>query len=366
LTENKTSGGWTVDYHANDLLHIFQRSGHYDIKNFKYDFIQIIDNLKRACRRDIIVSLSGGFDSTLLCHLFKERIVGVVSYVDDAAQLRDLQSRMQDIIPRVPWCIFSPQEEVDKKELEAYFDSIDEPCCDVAGLADFLMIRKLAASGVDVEKMCILNGEGADNLFMRHREFFKEHILEKAFFGAHLGLILNKKITYYSIAGKIIDYFKSTKTRFYDDYTEHYSLEDFYSSKISRVYNLYDNSLNVGRTDFYNAVDFMLFCSNQATAKLKTTSDGLNVKYLLPFYDSDMIKLAFSINAKYKTGYRLGKVILRKTFKEVNNIACESGSPWHVNMWRKVSGKDTPPGFRKYYYDKWILRKTKDSVNVCK
>lgn len=345
-----------IAYDETPVRQFFGQSRAGSIEEFRRAFLSEIERMKGALgSRRLIVSLSGGFDSLLLANLFKDHIDGVVHYAEKEEEAEALRGRLKGFLPDVPWCVFTPgKDAVEPKDLESYFGAVDEPCCDVAGLAEYLMVQKLKRSQTGSGRLCVLNGEGADSIFGQGREYFKELWMGRLLLNGRGGMRLRRLVWYDSVAGKIIDYLKSTETRFFDDYTEHFQFLADDEKEVLGGYRLYEKALaSMDRANFYGALELVLFCSNQATHKLKTIADGIDVDFLTPFYDRNVIRLAFSVGSGRKAGYRSGKNILKNAFPEITRELYATGAPWSSRLWERVAGVRDERSYMEYFYNRW-------------
>jgi len=232
----------------------------------------------------------------------------------------------------------------------------------VTGLAEFLMIKNLLKFTGDMPGFHVMDGHGADSVFQNGRYFFKEWLLGKVFFNSRGGVNINKKIDADTIWGKALDYVKSTRTRFYDLYTEHFKLSAEYDLEILNVYRLYNNALRMDRSKFYGFIRFILYSSNRGLERIKTTATALNVKFVSPFYHEGMIKLAMSLPAKYTVGYNAGKKVLRKLLQEKSTVPYFSEGFASRQLWNNVTQNQTTD-YIGFYSRKW--RSNYESQNQC-
>ena len=350
----KENSGWSCEYGTTELQEFFNLYGHYDVKEFKSDFVTRIGDIKKTCDRNIIVSFSGGFDSLLLANLFKEHIIGISHYTNEFGEVKKIKAMLGHLLPNAPWYIFDGKSAIDKNGIELYFQSIDEPCFDIAGLAEFLMIKKILLSFPKIDPLYILNGQNADGNFANGRKYFKEYLLGILFLNNRLGLNVNKKISLNSIRGKVIDYCKSTKTRFDDSYISYYNFNEFYKEGIDEVFEIYANSINTDRANFSSFLECILIHSNREYEKFKTIINNFDIYCLLPFCDLHISKIAFSIHSKYKVGYKIGKKILRKSFKAIDNAPYFSESFLPIEVWKSMTQSDAFDNYIKFHADKWL------------
>ena len=354
----RTGPAWQSEYR----LDAWKRSlsgPAYDVQNFKRDFVQAIEDQKRTCHRNVVIALSGGFDSMLLGHLFREHLAAVSHYAETEADADALRERVRGFLPDIPWSVFCADDDIPEDAARDYFDAVDEPCCDPAGLAEYLMLRKLRTSGMAPDDSMVLNGQWADTEFAGDRLPFKEHLLDRFFGGAWPGLSFRKKVRTDTWTGKIMDYFKSTRTRFYDSYTQHEPLPPEYQRQIDRVYQFYRDELGLSRANFFGLVDFLLYTTNCSIEKMKTESRALRIRHLAPFLDPVVASIAFRIDAKHKVGYRSGKKILKRTFPEVHAGLYRSGAFIPGRFWQRVAGSRQVSDYFGYFFREWLERNGK-------
>jgi len=349
---------WSYEYSTEELQTFFNTKPDYSIKDFKEAFLSNINKLKALCDRNVMISFSGGFDSLLLSNLFKEHVIGLCHYTNELDKTWK-NKQISSYIPDVPWCIFFGDELIEQSKIALYFNSIDEPCCCIAGLGAFLMFEKLYNHIAQKDNLYIVDGGGADTIFSNGRNCFKEFLLGRIFLENNIGLRIDKKVTTDTIQGKFVDYLKSTKTRFYDHYTKHVKLKDEYKNEISSIYDLYANSLKAERATLFGMLKLLLDLSLTDIERIKTIANSFNCKFILPFFDPGIIKLAFSIPAKYKVGYKSGKKILRKSFSEINKAPYKSESFIPRKTWRSLKNVNNVETYIKYYAYKWLEQRDK-------
>ncbi|MCK5655972.1 MAG: hypothetical protein KAI03_06760, partial [Candidatus Aureabacteria bacterium] len=215
----------------------------------------------------------------------------------------------------------------------------------------------------DISGFYMLDGYGADTHFQNGREYFKEWLLEKILLNKRVGINLNKKVGTDTIIGKALDYIKSTKTRFYDVYTEHFNLPEEHKDEILNVYHVYNNALKIDRSKFYGLMRFFLWSSNEGMERIKATANALNVKFISPHHHFSIIKTAMSLPAKYNVGYSKGKRVLRNLLKEISDVPFISEGFASRELWKNVSQGNTFSDYVGFFSNEW--RKHYESKNKC-
>ena len=346
------NSGWSCKYKADHLQEISNSCKSYDVNTFKRTFLSMID-IPGKFDRNIIASFSGGFDSLLLTNVFKNNIIGIMHYEQEHGEAERFRETFRHLLPDVPWYVYNGNDTIDKRDVESYFCSIDEPCFDIAGLAEFVMVKKFLAASHITKPLYILNGQNADAIFANGRKYFKEHLCDIVLLSNRCGLNLRKKIKMNGIYGKTVDYLKSTKTRFEDVYTKHYELGDYYKAEIDNVFEIYDGSINTNRSNFLSFLVAVLLYSNRDLEKFKPVISNCDISYFLPFCDFNILKFALSISPKYKVSYKLGKKILRKSFNEIDNAPYSSRSFIPNAIWKSVSQDEEYSDYVRFYANKW-------------
>ncbi|MBN1354198.1 MAG: hypothetical protein JW994_05990 [Candidatus Omnitrophica bacterium] len=341
---------WRCEYNVTELKSFFDAK--YDKGGFKRGFLHYINKLKSLCGEKIIISFSGGFDSFLLANLFKENIRGVCQYRDLPGEA-GLEEKFKNCIKNVPWYVYNQDDIVDTAVMNAYFESLDEPSSDPAGLAEFLMCNKLRQCAM-INDAIILDGLGADTIFANGRNCFKEFLLGKALLGSRRGLGMIKKIPAESAIEKSLDYFKSTKTRYYDTFAESAIPDSAYKKEISFVFDLYSNALKkIERVNFFAFLNHTLYRNSRSINRIKPVTDHFKFKFIFPFCHHEIAKMAFSIPGRYKVGYKTGKKILRNSFREFDFSCVRSGSFLPGGLWHRITGSRLLPDYHKFCLEKW-------------
>ena len=352
---------WSYNYNTDKLKNYFNDTIKYDIENFREAFLKAIAKIKSSFNKNAILSLSGGCDSLLLHELFKDHIVRFCHYAETPEDEKRLQKRLGGHLKDIPWSTLYGTDKVDAADIDAYFDSLDEPCFCVTGLAEYLMIKKMVKFTGDISGFYMLDGYGADTHFQNGREYFKEWLLEKILLNKRVGINLNKKVRTDTIIGKALDYIKSTKTRFYDVYTEHFKLPEEHKDEILNVYHVYNNALKIDRSKFYGLIRFFLWSSNEGMERIKATANALNVKFISPSHHFSIIKTAMSLPAKYNVGYSEGKRVLRNLLKEISDVPFISEGFASRELWKNVSQGNTFSDYVGFFSNEW--RKHYESKN---
>jgi len=313
-----------------------------------------------------LVSLfSAGFDSSLLTYLLKDGITAICHYTDNATESNKTMSLFKKYFPAITWHIYYENGLVSHDDIEEYFNALNEPCFDEAGLPEFLLLKSFLADK-QRSPYYFIEGYGADGIFGNGRQYLKEWLLGLFFNNKRTGIQLNRYIRLHpdSLVNKTIGSFKDSKSRFFDIYTRQYKLQRQYEQEILKVYKLYEQALRrLERANFFAAISVMLYYSNHAMEKLKTIARGLNTSITVPFLNYEIMRFAISIDARYKVGYVLGKRILREAFPEVENMPYVSRR-FSVNKFLDTiiggHGKYDMDKYMKLYAETWLKINNKD------
>jgi len=217
------------------------------------------------------------------------------------------------------------------------------------------MIKNLLKSAQGKKELYVLDGLGADNIFEDDRCYYKEWLLGKLLFNRRSGLNLEGYVGIKTVWGKILDYFKSTRTRFFDYYKTGRSgipVPKEYTEEMIKAYYLYDRALKINRPEFLSALFLFLDYPICEAERIMPVANALNIKFVLPFYDLGIIKSAFSISAAHKVGYKDGKKIIRKLLKEAGIDFHASQGFGTEQIWNKFA-QGGRKDFIQFYSRKW-------------
>jgi asparagine synthetase B (glutamine-hydrolysing) len=341
------------EYLKSSALEIFNVNKRFTKKGFKEELTSImLENAKD--QKEIVSSFSGGFDSNLMTEIYRDKIKNILHFYED--EKIDIES-FKKLYPKAKWTIIDnnvPFTEADKKK---YFESIDEPCCDSAGFAEYLMAKsmKKITSKTDA---AIMNGQLADALFLNGRPYFEDFVSSKV--PRHVRTLLSFK-QHNKLITKFQNYSMDPKKKFMKFYFGNYHFpnkaqnEEIYG-EISKFYDIYRKAINNDSTNLFSACAIMLRSSLYGDEKLKTAAHALNTKYYAPFISENMMRCAFAIPSRYKVGFNLGKRILINTFpefKRTNIVVVRSFMPERLK--ERLIGKIPERGeYLAFYADNWL------------
>jgi len=331
-------------YEASDELKIFCENK----KLNKNDFREEFENLLRMnfTQKGMISSFSGGFDSLLLTEFYKAKCRYILHFHENSkVQIKYYTNRW----PIKKWLITKENQKFNEKDRKRYFNAIDEPCCDSAGFAEYLMVKNVFENK-KIRRLPIMNGQGADGLFCSGRIYFQDSVSRSLKYPAK-----NFKLQYGKsfLNTKIFDYGTDTKSRFIRFYLQGYEFNNKIMSEFDNIYYIYNSAIKNDSTNLLAALIFLLRYSIHGVEKIKTAARTFNAYYYLPFMSTNVIRLAFSIPSKYKTGYKSGKKILIEKYPEFNKITYVSG-PFIPNKLKEsfIEG-NAKEGYNEYFTKKW-------------
>lgn len=334
-------------YEPSNELKIFNR----DLKFKAADTRKIMDRLLRRGFRSkgIISSFSGGFDSLLLTLLLQDQCKGMVNFTDgpNPAWMDNFRNKW----PSMRWTVRSSSEKFTDENRKSYFESVDEPCCDAAGFAEYLMIKKLKAE-MKTKMFTVMNGQGADGLFCNGRNYFQEFVASKLRTKATASIFTGKSDSRFM--ARMHRYTADTKKRFYELYLTEHSISEEAIREIDAIYDTYRTSINNDSTNFLAAITLMLKYSLHGIEKIKTSSRATGAKYLLPFMSTDVIKYAFSMPSKHKVGYRQGKKVLIRSYPEISRMNFHSSAFIPTNLKRSFIISRMGKTYEEFFTNYWM------------
>jgi hypothetical protein len=346
------NGKITFCYEASKELEIFNSDKEFQKKNFRKQFEQLLR--KNSPGKGLISSFSGGFDSLLLTEAYKGQCEHILHFHEnDQVNVEYYKERW----PGKEWTIIDNDEKFSEKDKQKYFQAIDEPNCDAAGFAEYLMVKRLLSR----KKFCflpIINGQGADGLFCSGRMYFQNYVSNTLKHPLKNLKIDEKRKSL--LASKLHNYGINTKQRFYQYYLPDYNFSKATKEELEKIFDIYYNSIKNESTNFYAALIIMLRYSLHGIEKIKTASRALNAKYYLPFMSTDIIKYAFSIPSKHKVGYKNGKRILTKSYPEFRKTKFVS-APFMPGQLKKAFLEESlGQEYEAYFTKGWIKHNIND------
>lgn len=294
----------------------FRTGSPMDPERFRRAFTQGVQTLGKASPASLTMSFSGGFDSALLSTLLRDLITRVCHYSESASDEKRVKDFSSKLMRNAAWMgVDHTSGPINPDDVRAYFAHVDEPCCDSAGFAEFLIAQRVVQQTGDG---CLVDGQGADGLFASDRQHYKEAMLGRLLSNSRFGVDLRRHYLPTTPATKALDYMKSTRTRFNDIYTAHHPMPTEYQREVDEAYLLYERFFSgLDRANFFAALSVILYFSNHGIEKIKTAASAFGLRFVLPFYEPSIVALAFEVPACQKVGYRSGKRILKRAFSEV-------------------------------------------------
>jgi asparagine synthetase B (glutamine-hydrolysing) len=303
----------SCEYLPSKKLKHFAVSASFQKKSFRNRFQRMLLNNGKgySC---IVSSFSGGFDSVLLTRLYSGQCTYLLHFHEDNKIDID---HYRKVFPDCKWITVENTEPFSKEDVRKYFLSVDEPCCDSAGFAEYLLIRKL--SELDASNaLVVMNGQLADGIFANGRVFFQE------FCSSHIPRQVRRlnSLTGTSsrLGKKIRNYTSDTKSRFERFCYGNYTFPCAVQMELDRVYYVYQNSIRNDSTNLLATCIALLRYSIYGIEKIRTAAHAFGTKYYVPFMSADVIQYAISIPSRHKIGYHKGKQILIKAFPELAGI----------------------------------------------
>lgn len=344
----KNKGKITFDYQKSKDLEIFNKREGFDNKKFKGEFTRLL--LSNASKeKELISSFSGGFDSLFLTHIYKEKISRMLHFSeDDKIDINYFQA----LFPDKKWIIVGSDEPFFEEDRKRYFESADEPCCDPAGFAEYIMMKTLSSKIKDTP---VMNGQSSDAIFANGRKYFQEHISSKLpDYLRDLSVLKENKENSWFMS-KAYSYSLGTRKRFEQFYISDYEFGKEYDSEIQRINSKYEKFIKNDSANYLAAVNMLLKYSVYEIEKIKTVARCFHIKYYLPFMSEDVIRYAFSIPSSQKVGFKIGKKILRKNYKEIEKVKFLSRDfkPQLLKE-RLIGEKLTEEKYKEYYLKNWI------------
>jgi len=203
---------------------------------------------------------------------------------------------------------------------------VDEPSCDSAGFAEYLMIRKLAGSS-DADGLPVMNGQGADGLYQTDRMYLKTLIT------SILPERLRRRLGIPGMCERFLAALPALDHETMDMIKAYSSIENDVPARLS-------------------ALVVMLKYSLHGIEKIRVAARAFDRKYYLPFMSEEMIRLAYSVPSSRKAGYPIGKRKLRQAFPELRNYSREAFSP--DGLKKRLAGENGKEAYHRYFLRRWI------------
>ncbi|MGV8162093.1 MAG: asparagine synthase-related protein [Candidatus Nanoarchaeia archaeon] len=332
-------------YRPSDELKIFDRGQKFNKREFNKKFTALL--IKNAePYPEFTSSFSGGFDSLFLTQIYKNKIKYLLHFSEDK---KININNYKKIFPNKKWIIVSGEERFSEQNKKEYFKYTDEPCCDPAGFAEYLMMKKLNSQ---INTPPVINGQSSDAIFANGRKYFQEYFSNKL---PQFMKNLSEKNTNTWLRLRLNTYSQDTSKRFEQIYLSNYKFSKTNKQEMQKIYEIYFKAIKNDSTNFLAAITMMQKYSIYELEKIKTAAQATNTKYYLPFMAKNIIQYAFSIPSARKIGFNLGKKILRKSYPEITKMKFVSRDfkPQLLKE-RLIGEKLTEEKYKKYYIQKWI------------
>lgn len=347
-------GRISYKYKKGQNLNIFNENKKFKKKYFRKKFEHILKKQFTGTR--MISSFSGGIDSFILTEIYMDKCKHILHFHDNKkVNIFHYQKRW----PNSKWIIINDNQEFSEDDRKEYFKAIDEPSCDSAGFAEYLMAKNVKKQKINAT---VMNGQGADGLFCNGKQYFKEFFSNKIAYPIRKSSSHIEQKCSNSIISKITKYTIDTEERSLSDLFSWQNFSDHEIEEFKRIYSIYKNSINNDSTNFYAALTLMLRYSLHGIEKIRTSAKANNIKYYLPFTSFDMIKFAFSIPSKQKVGFNIGKRILINAYPELKSVKRNSGAFLPTNLKKRFTAKKVNYSYNKYFTRSWIKYNLKNKA----
>jgi len=348
-TEIKLGGKLEHSFHPTKELEIFNRGRKYQKKEFRKDFEKILNNDSKG-QNNFVSSFSGGFDSTFFTNFFIKRCKAFVHFFEN--EKLDIEY-FKEIFPG-KWIIVGNEQPFTQKDLKKYFESTDEPCCDPAGFAEYLMSKEIAKDK-DLKGLPIINGQTSDSIFANGKNYFQCYLNSLWFYLPRYFPVPKSIASRYWLFSKLYDFSVGVKKRFIKFYMGDCILNDEDNKEFDDLYRIYVSAIENDPTHIFIALKILLQLPLYASEKMKTSARANDVKYYMPFYSPEMIKYGFSIPTKDLVGYKIGKKGFINSYPEIKKIPFLSQAFLPQRLKERMMGETiTPERYRRYYIKNWI------------
>ncbi|MBN2368268.1 hypothetical protein JXC34_04570 [Candidatus Woesearchaeota archaeon] len=332
-------------YHPSDQLKIYDKS-RFSLKTFKSGLTKMfLENYPKP----LIPSFSGGFDSMLVTETYKDQCAHIVHFRED--NKLDI-NYYKEVLPKAEWTIVENNIPFIQKDIKGYFNSVDEPCCDPAGFAEYMMIKSLMRNR-HIRELPVMNGQGADGMFCNDPSYIKNYVAEKIGFPFRFKIdgLLRKK----TISAKIYAMGIDTKTRFFETHIPNINISSESMQEIELIHDIFTGNIDNESTKTFAAVKLSLIYSLDSMEKVRNASRAFNVKYYLPYMSSNIIHEAFSIPARFLIGYPKGKRLIIKLYPEIKKkkFISRNFMPDHIKE-RFIGEELNETNYQKYFFREWM------------
>ncbi len=339
-------------YSSSPELDMFSSGSRFSRRTFKEDFTRIMEGL----RSDMLVSsLSGGFDSLLLTTLYRKRCSHLLHF----SEKKDGIENLKHMFPGMGWTVVDNDEPITDADRKNYFESIDEPLCDSAGFAEYLMVKRLKQD-LDGKALSVMNGQAADALFCNGLIYFRNHFSSRLPVNWNIGIKGKDSFqgqsssSRSSLSSRIRKYMIDTKTRFFNFYFPQEGMGSDVLDEFEEVFHAYSASIKNDSTNFLAALIFLLKYSLHGVEKIKVSARANGMGYFLPFMSREAVRFAFSVPSRYKVGRKAGKKILRDSFPELREAGYDIAAFLPQSLKDRFAGRSVSGGgYELFYIEGW-------------
>jgi hypothetical protein len=198
-----------------------------------------------------------------------------------------------------------------------------------------------------------MNGQSADGLFANGRKYFQEFVSARLpFRNVRLPGHRSKRNR---LAYGLYVYSADTRHRFFEFYTRGYRFPARIAESLDLVYRTYDRAIRNDSTNKLAALVMLQRYPLYEMEKIKTAARAFGQPYFLPFASPSAMQYAFSIPAKEKVGYRMGKRVLVRSFPEVARWRFLSRDFIPTELKARLIGEAmSDERYRRYFNRQWM------------
>jgi hypothetical protein len=336
-------------YEKSSELDIFCAKRKFNRKTFREELRKILLNNYKD--KVLVSSFSGGFDSLFLTKTYEDKIKHIIHFSEDDKVQVDYYKK---VFPNASWTVVDNEEKFSEADKRKYFQSAGEPCCDPAGFAEYLLLRKFSENK-RFRSVPVMNGQSGDGVFCNGRKYYHEHIASRMPGFVRSIKIDDQAAMKHWLWYRTFNYTVDTKRRFMKDYIFNYRFNKEVLGEMGKIFDAYRDGIKNDSANFLAIIIILQKYSVYEVEKLKTTCTAFGIRYYLPFMSTDVLEFAFSVPSKYKVGYKMGKKIMRQMHPEVTSIKFTSRDfmPEKLKA-RFIGGNLTEDKYRAHYIDNWM------------
>ncbi len=340
-------GVLSCSYDAGSELDLFSKTRGFKKGDFRTDFTDAMTVIKS---KGLVSSLSGGFDSLLLTVLYRDRCRHLLHFAEKKSAE---PGGISKLFSGMKLTVVDNDESITTADRKGYFSSIDEPLCDSAGFAEYLMVNRLTKD-LGGRQLAVMNGQAADALYCNGLMYYRNYVsgvMPKIAWAARpdgAGPTVGR-----TISARIRKYLIDTRTRFFNFYFPADAGAEA-QKEFETLYDIYASGIRNDSTNFLAALVFMLKYSLHGVEKIRVSARANSMGYFLPFMAPEAVRLAYSVPSRFKVGRKAGKRILRDSFPELGSEGYEIGAFLPQRLKERLAGRDiSRGGYEKYFFGAW-------------